>query len=76
MNAHGKNWINTCREIAEECGRSNTPKRAALVAVHSLCVMLDGSGENIGQQYRVYAVNEKGDLEPVNFLYHDLTTKV
>ncbi len=76
MNAHGKNWIIECREIVEECGRLNTPKRAALVAVHSLCAMLDGSGEYSGQQYRVYAINEKGDLEPVNFWHPDLTTKV
>ena len=67
-NKHGKDFLNEIRAIIGECGKIEDPARAAHTAAFSICVMLDGSGEHIGKQFRV--VTEDG--EPVDFYHHDL----
>ena len=63
MNTAGKNFLQASRDIIAECSKLETPERAARVAVFSMLVMLDGSGEHIGEQYRLFT--EKG--KPVVF---------
>lgn len=67
-NELGEELLDRIREIIKECGCLPTPERAALVTAFSIMVMLDGSGESLGRQYRVYTE----DGEPVLFFHHDL----
>lgn len=67
-NAEGREFLARVRAIIDECSRLGSPARAARVAAFSICVMLDGSGEACGTQYRM--LTEDGD--PVKFFHHDL----
>lgn len=56
------------KSIIAECSRLESPARAAHVAVFAMLVMLDGSGEHIGEQYKLLTEDDK----PVEFFHHDL----
>ena len=67
-NKSGEVFLSEVREIIELCSAYKTPARAAYLTALGLLLMLDGSGEHIGNQYRI--VTESG--EPVEFLYGEL----
>ncbi len=71
-NKNGEEFLGRCREIIKECSRLNTSERAARVAIFSLCVMLDGSGEDCGPEYMLTVRNENNGVDPVRFFHHDL----
>ena len=68
MNKAGKDFLKEVRDIIKDCSRLESPEHAAHVAVFSILVMLDGSGEYIGEQYKLLTEDDK----PVEFLHHDL----
>lgn len=47
MDSLGDRFLARVREIIEEAGKCDSPERAARVAAFAICVMLDGSGEEI-----------------------------
>lgn len=69
---NGEIFLRRVREIIEDCSKLPTPERAARVTAFAICVMLDGSGEDIGPEYILYVRNEKDGIDPVNFFHHDL----
>ena len=68
-NELGKQFLQEARGIIEECARLKTPERAARVAVFSMLVMLDGSGEHCDFP-TCHVITEDG--EQVEFFHHDL----
>ncbi len=68
MNKQGKEFLDKVREIYTECSRIESPEQAARITAFSIMVMLDGSGEHCGTQYRVLTE----DFELVDFFHHDL----
>ena len=66
-NEQGKLFLDEVRAIYKECSKLETPERAAKVTAFSILVMLDGSGEHIGVDYRVLTK----DFELVDFFHHD-----
>jgi hypothetical protein len=67
-NPMGEAFLREVRSIIEGCSDLATPARAARVTAFAILVMLDGSGEHIGPEFRV--VDEDGKL--VEFWHHDL----
>lgn len=73
---NGVTFLARCRKIIEYCQEEvasgkMTPERAAAVAVFSLLVNIDGSGEAIGPDYRLQ-VWDNGHWEDMDFKHHDL----
>lgn len=68
MNKAGVIFLNEARSIIAECSRLESPAQAARVAVFAMLVMLDGSGEHVGEKYRLLTEGGK----PVEFFHHDL----
>ncbi len=68
MNKEGSIFLKQIRSIIEVCSKLESPERAARVTAFAICVMLDGSGEHPGQEYRVVGENNND----VEFFHHDL----
>jgi len=64
----GHEFLDEVRAIIEACSRYKPPAVAARLTAFALLVMLDGSGEHVGSEYRV--VDSDGEL--VEFFHHDL----
>ncbi len=68
MNEQGKEFLDKVRGIYKECSRIESSEQAARTTAFSIMVMLDGSGEHCGKNYRVLTE----DFELVEFFHHDL----
>lgn len=68
----GNDFLDACRAIIAECAKLESPERAARVAVFAMLVMLDGSGEHVGENYRVFIKSDDGSLLAIQFFHHDL----
>ena len=68
MNKAGEKFLNEVRAIITECARLESPERAAHVAAFSILVLLDGSQEHVGEQFKVLTEDNK----PVEFFHHEL----
>jgi len=64
----GRELLKEVRDIIDDCSNLPTPERAARVVAFAILVVLDGSGEHVGRQYKIFTE----DGEPVQFNHGDL----
>lgn len=69
--SRGAQFLSEIRSIISECEKLQ-PERRARVVAFSIMVLIDGSGEHVGKQYKLFEVNENDDLLSVDFLHHEL----